>query len=86
MLTRGLKHCGNFQPVAYIADGGEIVARAQACAGSMLAIFVSRETIVGIEAMLFGQVGGRRLIARAALGVRTVVVVRPEAMDDKAVA
>ena len=41
---RRLQHRGDGEPLAHAAHGGEIVVRAEACAGSVLAIFVGRET------------------------------------------
>src|SRR6516162_11299999 len=52
----------------------------------MLAVFVGGEAIVGIEAMLVGQIGRGGVLARAPLGVRAILVVWPEAVDDEALA
>ena len=86
LLMRRLQNRGDVQPCAHVADGGEIVMRAQAGAGSVLAVFVGREAIVRVEAMLLGQIRGRSVLALARLGVRAVIVVWPQAVDDKAVA
>src|SRR5882757_813411 len=85
-LTRRLEHLWNFEPSTNGAYSREIVTRAEAGAGSMLAVFIGRKAIVWVDAMLIFEIGRRGVVAHARLGVRTIFVVGPQAVDDEAVA
>src|SRR5580692_8288060 len=52
----------------------------------MLMVFVGREAIVRVEAMLVLEIRGGSVLAGARLGVGSIFVVRPEPVDDEAVA
>ena len=82
-LLRRLKHRGDGDVVADVADRREIGARAKPRAGPMLAIFVTGETGGRIEAargrkLRLGGVG-----EAAVLGIGTAAIVGPQAVHDK---
>ena len=87
LLVRRFQHVGNGELVAGIFHRREVILRAEPGAEAVFDIFVTREALAGIDAtrLRHRRAGKVRRIA-AVLGIGTIQIFRPEAVDDEPLA